>query len=402
IGTFTGTIDLGVGPLVSAGGTDIFLAKLDPTGATVWSKRFGDAADQVGSAVAVDAAGTAYITGSVKGAVDFGLGPLTNAGDPLTDVYLAAFSSSGTAIFSKRFASTFAQAGAAIAVNDAHEVLLAGTFGSSADLGCGVLPGAGGTDVFLAKVSSVGACLWSKRFGDAADQEVATVAYDGNGNALAGGRFSGAIGFGGAMFTMNAGVHGGFAVKLDVLGAHLFSTALGNTSADQEVQGIAADPSGNILLSGTFTGSLDVGGAPLASSGQGDLFVIKLDPGGSPVWSKAFGDASDQAGRALVQSDSNGAVLLAGHFQGNIDLGLGQLAGAGKSDLFAAKLDADGNALWSKRYGDASAQELGGLARAGDTSAVLVGNFQGTIDLGGAILTSKGSTDGFIAKLSTP
>ncbi len=402
VGTFTGTIDLGNGPLVSAGGTDILLARIDPAGNTVWSKRFGDAADQVGSAVAVDGTGAAYITGSVKGTVDFGLGPLANAGDPLTDLYVAVFASSGTAVSSKRFAATFAQAGTAIAVNDAHEILLGGTFGSSADLGCGVLPGAGGADVFLAKLSALGVCAWSKRFGDAADQDVASVAYDGAGNALAGGRFAGAINLGGAMFTMSGGAHGGFAVKLDPLGAHLFSTALGNTVTDQEVQGIAADPSGNVLLSGTFTGTLDVGGGPLQSAGQGDFFVIKLDPGGSPVWSKAVGDASDQAGRALVQADGNGAILLAGHFQGTMDLGLGQLASAGQSDLFAAKLDADGNALWSKRYGDGSAQQLGGLARAGDKGAALGGNFQGTLDLGGVLLTSKGSTDGFVARLATP
>ena len=103
-----------------------------------------------------------------------------------------------------------------------------------------------------------------------------------------------------------------------------------------------------------------------------------------------------------MATDGNGAVLVAGHFQGTLDFGLGQLPSAGQSDLFAAKLDADGNALWSKRYGDASAQELGGLARSGNTGAALGGNFQGTLDLGGMLLTSKGSTDGFAAHLTTP
>jgi hypothetical protein len=402
VGTFTGTIDLGNGPLASAGGTDIFLAKLDASGATLWSKRFGDAADQAGTAVAVDDVGTAYITGSVKGTVDFGLGPLTNPGDPLTDVYLAAFSSTGTAIFSKRFASTFAQAASAIAVDDANEILLGGTFGSSADFGCGALPGAGGSDVFLAKVSAQGACIWSKRFGDAADQEVASIAYDGAGNVLAAGHFAGSIGFGGAMLTMSGAAHGAFATKLDGQGAHVWSTALGNTMFDQAAQGIAADPSGNVVVSGTFTGSFDTGSGPVTSTGQGDFFVAKLDPGGGPVWSRAFGDASDQAGKAIVGADGNGQILVAGHFQGTLDLGLGQLPSAGQSDLFVAKLDADGNVLWNKRYGDGSAQELGGVARAGDKAAVLGGNFQGTLDLGAAKLVSQGATDGFVLRLATP
>src|SRR5262249_16052641 len=40
-GLFKGTIDLGGGPLASAGDFDFFVAKLDASGKHVWSKRFG-------------------------------------------------------------------------------------------------------------------------------------------------------------------------------------------------------------------------------------------------------------------------------------------------------------------------------------------------------------------------
>jgi hypothetical protein len=40
-GSFTGTVDFGTGPLVSAGDTDIVVLKLDPSGNVIWSKRFG-------------------------------------------------------------------------------------------------------------------------------------------------------------------------------------------------------------------------------------------------------------------------------------------------------------------------------------------------------------------------
>ena len=103
-------------------------------------------------------------------------------------------------------------------MNAAHEILLGGTFASGADLGCGALPGAGGTDAFVAKLSPVGACLWSKRYGDAADQTLRAVAYDAMGNVLAGGAFGGAITLGGANFTMNGAAHGGWAAKLDASG----------------------------------------------------------------------------------------------------------------------------------------------------------------------------------------
>ncbi|MBA3550210.1 MAG: hypothetical protein H0T76_27360 [Nannocystis sp.] len=40
------TTNFGNGALVSAGKADVFLARLDPKGTTVWSQRFGDAEGQ--------------------------------------------------------------------------------------------------------------------------------------------------------------------------------------------------------------------------------------------------------------------------------------------------------------------------------------------------------------------
>ncbi len=45
-GEFEGTVDFGAGPLTSAGGSDIFFLKLDPSGSVIWSKRFGAARDR--------------------------------------------------------------------------------------------------------------------------------------------------------------------------------------------------------------------------------------------------------------------------------------------------------------------------------------------------------------------
>ena len=41
-GTFTGTIDPGNGPLISAGGEDVFLVRLNANGTAGWARRFGD------------------------------------------------------------------------------------------------------------------------------------------------------------------------------------------------------------------------------------------------------------------------------------------------------------------------------------------------------------------------
>ncbi|HUN81537.1 MAG TPA: hypothetical protein VMV81_08520 [Phycisphaerae bacterium] len=62
---------------------DIFLAKFDASGNHLWSKRFGDSLSQIGAAIAVDLAGSVWIAGSFLGSLDFRGGPLTSAGASL-------------------------------------------------------------------------------------------------------------------------------------------------------------------------------------------------------------------------------------------------------------------------------------------------------------------------------
>ena len=85
-------MDFGGGPLTSAGGIDIFLAKFDPAGNHLWSKRFGDGFSQIGYSVTVDGADNVLFTGAFSGSVDFGGGPLTSAGG--IDIFLAKFAGS--------------------------------------------------------------------------------------------------------------------------------------------------------------------------------------------------------------------------------------------------------------------------------------------------------------------
>lgn len=82
-------MNFGGGVLASLGGKDIFVVKLDAGGNHRWSKRFGDASDQAASAVAVGPDGSAVVVGAFAGSVDFGGGALMSAGG--TDIFVAKF-----------------------------------------------------------------------------------------------------------------------------------------------------------------------------------------------------------------------------------------------------------------------------------------------------------------------
>ena len=81
-GYFVGRLDFGGGPLIQVGTTyDLYLVKFDPSGAHVWSRRFGGPDWEETRSVAVDGSGKTLLTGSFGGALNFGNGSLTCNGD---------------------------------------------------------------------------------------------------------------------------------------------------------------------------------------------------------------------------------------------------------------------------------------------------------------------------------
>jgi hypothetical protein len=394
-GSFEGTVDFGGGALTSAGLDDLFVAKLDRAGAHLWSKRFGDAGNQDGCSITTDSAGNVLLTGSFEGTVDFGGGALTSAG--LDDLFVAKLDPDGSHLWSKRFGDTDYQYGESITTDSAGNVLLTGSFEGTVDFGGGALTNAGSDDLFVAKLDPTGAHLWSKRFGDAGILQEPTITTDSAGNVLHTGQFVGTIDFGGGALT-SAGLNDIFIAKLDSDGAHLWSKRFGDVD-DQQRPSITTDSAGNVLLTGLFADTVDFGGGALTSAGDYDLFVAKLDPAGTHIWSKRFGDSGFQVGYNIT-TDSASNVLLTGLFAGTVDFGGGALTSAGGYDLFVAKLNPAGTHIWSKRFGDTDYQFGYSITTDSAGNVLFTGYFGGTVDFGGGALTSAGSVDLFVAKLA--
>jgi uncharacterized delta-60 repeat protein len=76
-------------------------------------------------------------------------------------------------------------------------------------------------------------------------------------------------------------------------------------------------------------------------AGDFDIFLIKTDANGNIIWAKTYGGTGwDQA--FSVQQTSDGGYIVAGYTQS---------FGAGMSDVFLIKTDANGNLQWAKTYG---------------------------------------------------
>jgi len=131
----------------------------------------------------------------------------------------------------------------------------------------------GGSDVFLAKYSADGAHMWSTRFGGSGDQWGTSVKTDSAGNVVLVGFLSGvgSIDLGGGAIASPNGSNS-FAAKFAPLGAHLWSKGFGDQSGALAYD-LTVDGAGNAIVTGQFTGTLDLDSGPLTSAGDSDIFV---------------------------------------------------------------------------------------------------------------------------------
>jgi hypothetical protein len=163
---------------------------------------------------------------------------------------------------------------------------------------------------------------------------------------------------------------------------------------------VTAVGSGDVVIAGKLRKTIDFGGGPLESAGSDDVFVARLDAEGNHIWSKRFGDNAAQVVRG-VSADLNGNTVVVGQFTGVLDFGGGPLTSKGGLELFVAKLDAAGAHQWSVRFADVGAIGVNAFGTATDASGsvLIAGEFGSTVDFGGGPLTSAGGLDAFTLKL---
>jgi hypothetical protein len=150
---FQGTLDVGTGPMHSGGGFDLFVMKLDPTGATLWSRSFpGPQGNEWLNALAVAPAGNVVIGGTFERAVDFGGGPIMSAG-PISG-FVARFDGFGAHVWSRVFGARESSAVVeAVALGPEGQIAVAGSFQGWTDFGGGLVPSSGAWDGFVAMLN---------------------------------------------------------------------------------------------------------------------------------------------------------------------------------------------------------------------------------------------------------
>ncbi len=216
-------------------------------------------------------------------------------------------------------------------------------------------PGVGTGDVFLVKYDASGNALWAKTFGGTDGDVGNAVAVDASGNVYITGWFaSSTISFGTSTLTNAGPGNDVFIVKLNSSGSAIWAKSAGGSSSDRGY-GITVDPSGNVFTTGAFmSATINFGTGTLTNaSATNDVFIAKHDSNGNALWANSAGGTNADTGFSIA-SDSLGNAYATGIFaSSSINFGTGALTNSttGTQDIFVVKYNSSGTAVWSSRAG---------------------------------------------------
>lgn len=120
-----------------------------------------------------------------------------------------------------------------------------------------------------------------------------------------------------------------------------------------DVQGLATDAAGNSYITGSFSGTATFGSLPpITSAGQSDVFVAKYDNAGNALWVVRGGGADSDVALGIAV-DGLGHAFITGYFQSaSAVFGNSTLARVGLMDIFCVRVEsADGAFGWAQRFG---------------------------------------------------
>ena len=275
-----------------SGGIDVYLVKVDSRGGEEWSRALGGSGDDVGQSVQVTGDRGFIVAGFTY---SFGSGG--------TDVYLVKTDSQGQMEWSRALGGSEDDYGWAVQETDDGGYIVAGSTLSF---------GAGGSDVYLMKVDSQGMEEWSRAFGGSKDEFGYSVQETGDGGYIVTG------------YTYSFGAGGGdvYLVKVDSQGREEWNSTSGNTDVEFGVS-VRETGDGGYIVTGLTYSFLDE---------TYDVYLLKTDSQGEEEWISILGGPGDDWGQS-VQVTGDGGYIVGGSTRS---------FGSGLWDVYLLKTDSEG------------------------------------------------------------
>jgi len=321
-----------------AGGNDVLIAKYNSAGALQWNRTLGGTESDAGYAVAIDSADNIIVVGYT-----------TSDGAGGFDFLIAKYNSAGVLQWNRTLGGTGTDFGYAVAIDSADNIIVVGYTQSD---------GAGGNDFLIAKYNSAGALQWDRTLGGTGGDIGYAVAIDSADNIIVVG------------YTISDGDRDLLIAKYNSAGTLQWNRTLGGTGRDAG-SAVAIDSADNIIVAG-FTASDGAGGS--------DVLIAKYNSAGALQWNRTLGGTGSDIGNA-VAIDSADNIIVVGYTQSD---------GAGGNDVLIAKYNSAGALQWNRTLGG-TGSDIG--------NAVAIDSANNIIVVGQTTSDGAGGADVFIAKL---
>ncbi|TAH41787.1 MAG: T9SS type A sorting domain-containing protein [Bacteroidetes bacterium] len=399
-GQFEYTSTFGNVSLVAAGQHDIFVAKYNSAGTLIWIRQAGGSDGDAGSAIALDASGNVYVTGEFETTCKFTpTDSITSSAN--NDIFLVKYNNDGVFQWVKKFGGTGDNRGRAIAVDASGNSYISGSFSGTVNFGGQNLTSSGGNDIFIAKYNSAGTRQWSIKAGGSKDDRGRDITLDGSGNLYLTASYTQSANFSGTNISdVTGSLYSAAIVKYTTSGSLAWVRSIGGCCDTTRAYGPSVDELGNVYFTGYFKNQVKFGNITLNGIGNTDAFIAKYAPNGDVVWAKKYGGTYEDYGNGSAIDKTRKLVYFTGMFDYRADFDSINVFSAGNRDIWVSAVNYDGEIQWLKTAGGRGRDA--GYAAATDTSGNIyhTGFTNDTAYFGAYSVSGYPLADYFVAKIS--
>jgi len=285
-----------------AGNYDFYLLKTDASGGTVWTRTFGGSGLDYGYSAVQTTDGGYAVTGRTK---SFGAGDY--------DVYLVKTDADGDTTWTRTYGGSDRDEGQSVQQTTDGGYIIAGY---NDPWGTAIM------DVYLVKTDASGGLLWARSYGPEDDYECGySVQQTADGGYIVAGSTA----------SSQTGDTNLYLLKTDANGDCLWARTYGGDQWD-EGYSVQQTADGQYIVAG-YTESF--------GAGSMDFYLLKIDADGDTLWTRTYGGSGRDEGRSVHQTTDGGYIIA----------GYSWSFGAGQSDFYLVKTDANGDTLWTHTYG---------------------------------------------------
>jgi hypothetical protein len=376
----------------------MFISKYSNTGQELWVQGvgYGYSEDQTSGFgdILLDNSGFLYVTGEFYQYAIFDT-ILLHSVNNSGDMFLAKYTPEGKCIWAKSAGGSGNDGGSGLAIDSASNVYVCGSNLATAIFDTISIIRGG----FIAKYNSSGQCLWAKNKSKYNNpffgSDLCYTAMTINkGNLYTCGYMMNDTVLIDTVLIAHPKDYCGNIICCYTLGANIKWVGESSCLGAYSGENISTDLNGNIYATGAFWDSINFQGTTLINHGNKDAFLCKYNPQGNLLWARQTNSTIAAYGNGIIP-DSEGNCYATGWFQGTTKFGNDSIVADTYRDLFLAKYDGEGNFIGATHFGQAEGDLV---SLDSNDNPYVEGNFWGDVTIGQNTLTSYGSADIFLAQ----